>query len=102
MVSEGYAASSEHIDVTYVARLARLSLTETEVGEFQAQLDDILAYVDQIKALDVDGIEPTAHAMPLRNVLREDEPSPCLDRDRVLANAPAVYQDQFEVPPIIE
>ena len=101
-MADGYSASSEHIDVQYVAHLARLSLGEREAAEFQAQLDEILAYVDQIKGLDVEGIEPMAHAIPVRNVMREDDLRPGLDRERVLANAPAVYQDQFEVPPIIE
>jgi aspartyl-tRNA(Asn)/glutamyl-tRNA(Gln) amidotransferase subunit C len=101
-MADGYAASAEHIDVKYVAHLARLALGEGELAAFQAQLDEILGYVDQIRKLDVEGIEPTAHAIPVTNVMREDEPRPCLDRERVLANAPAVYQDQFEVPPIIE
>jgi aspartyl-tRNA(Asn)/glutamyl-tRNA(Gln) amidotransferase subunit C len=101
-VAKTYSASSEHIDVEYVAHLARVYLTPEEVGKFQSQLDDILAYVDSIKALDVEGIEPTAHAIPIQNVMREDEVRPSLDHERVMQNAPAVYQGQFEVPPIIE
>lgn len=94
--------SSEHIDVRYVAHLARLRLNDEEIAEFQAQLGDILAYVDQLKRLDVTDIEPTAHAVPLENVFREDEVRPGLDREAVLANAPAVFQDQFDVPAILE
>ena len=101
-VAKTYSASSEHIDVEYVAHLARVHLTPDEVGEFQSQLDDILAYVDSIKTLDVEGIEPTAHAIPMQNVMREDEVRPSLDHEQVMKNAPAVYQGQFEVPPIIE
>ena len=102
MTDQTPAQAPEQMDVRYVAHLARLHLADDEVATFQAQLDDILAYVDQLRALDVEGIEPTAHAVPLQNVLREDEPKPCLDRGAVLGNAPAVFQDEFEVPPIIE
>ena len=90
------------MDVRYVAKLARLGLTDEEAATYQAQLDDILDYVAKLKELDVDGIEPTAHAMPVENVFRADEPAICLDRDDVLANAPAVYQSLFDVPPVIE
>ena len=95
-------STHESIDVRYVAKLARLGLTDEEVATYQAQLDDILAYVAKLKELDVEAIEPTAHAMPVENVFRDDEPAPCLDRDEALANAPAVYQALFEVPPVIE
>jgi aspartyl-tRNA(Asn)/glutamyl-tRNA(Gln) amidotransferase subunit C len=97
-----HTSSSEHIDVRYVAHLARVRLTDQEIEEFQSQLGDILGYVDQLKQLDVDGVEPTAHAVPLENVLGDDECRPGLDRETVLRNAPAVYLDQFDVPAILE
>lgn len=90
------------MDVRYVAHLARLHLTDEEVSTFQGQLDDVLAYVHQLKELDVEGIEPTAHAIPVQNVLREDEVRESLDHDLVMGNAPAVHGDEFKVPKIVE
>lgn len=90
------------MDVRDVAHLARLHLTDEEVETFQGQLDDILAYVHQLKELDVDGIEPTAHAIPVQNVYREDEIRESLDHDVVMGNAPAVFGDEFKVPKIVE
>ena len=93
---------SEEIDIRYVANLARVELSEEELEMFTPQLQEILAYVDQLKALDVEDIEPPAHAMPVENVFREDHPGESLERDAVLGNAPATFQTLFEVPPIIE
>ncbi|MGA4645145.1 Asp-tRNA(Asn)/Glu-tRNA(Gln) amidotransferase subunit GatC [Limisphaera sp. 4302-co] len=90
------------MDVRYVARLARLELTEEEATLFQAQLGQILAYVDQLKQLDVTGIEPTAHAVPRVNVMRPDEPRPGLSQQEALANAPAQANGLFLVPKIVE
>ena len=90
------------IDVEYVANLARLHLTEVEIGCFQGQLEHVLAYVEQLQQLDVSGIEPMAHAIPVDNVFRADEPKACLDRELVLANAPTKMDNQFTVPKIIE
>jgi len=93
-----------HVDVRYVADLARIELTDAEAARFQAELDAILAYVDQLRELDVAGLEPTAHAMPRTNVLREDAPAPAaLPREQVLGNAPAVVGgDSIRVPVVIE
>jgi aspartyl-tRNA(Asn)/glutamyl-tRNA(Gln) amidotransferase subunit C len=90
------------IDVAYVARLARLHLTEEEVRTFGGQLKDIVAYMRKIGQLDLRGIEPTSHTHPLQNVFRRDEIRPGLDRDAVLANAPAHAGEQFIVPKIVE
>lgn len=95
-------SSAAGIDVKYVANLARLSLTDEEVRTFQSQLEQVLEHVRKMSALPLDGIEPTLHAHPVVNVLREDVVRPGLDRARVLANAPAVIQDQFMVPRIME
>lgn len=90
------------IDVAYVAHLARLHLTGEEIEAFQGQLAQVVQYVEQLNELDVEGIEPTSHAVPVQNVMREDEPSPSMNRDRALANAPEHRAGQFAVPRIIE
>jgi aspartyl-tRNA(Asn)/glutamyl-tRNA(Gln) amidotransferase subunit C len=92
----------EHIDVAYVARLARLKLTPGETVDFQRRLDAVLDYVRQLKEVDVTGVEPTAHAIPVDNVFRPDVARPGLDHDVVMGNAPAERSDQFFVPKIIE
>jgi aspartyl-tRNA(Asn)/glutamyl-tRNA(Gln) amidotransferase subunit C len=88
-------------DVAHVAELARLALTEAELDEFTGQLAAVLDHVSDVEALDVAGVEPTAHPYPLRNVLRPDVTGPTLQRDEVLAAAPAVDDDRFEVPAIL-
>ncbi|HEY7136025.1 MAG TPA: Asp-tRNA(Asn)/Glu-tRNA(Gln) amidotransferase subunit GatC [Acidimicrobiia bacterium] len=88
-------------DVSHVARLARLALTADEVERFTGQLEAILEHAAQVSALDTDGVEPTAHPLPLSNVLRPDEPRPCLPRDEVLAAAPAAEDGRFRVPRIL-
>ena len=82
-----------------MARLARLELTDEELETFTEQLDAVLDHAADVEALDVAGVAPTAHPFPLTNVLRPDEPGPTLDRAEVLAQAPAVEDDRFRVPP---
>ena len=94
--------STEHVDVSYVAHLARLQLSDEEIQSFQPQLDKIVGHVKELGALDVEGIEPTAHAIPVLNVMRADETSPCLDHEVAMENAPEEKQGQFLVPRIIE
>ena len=101
-MSGSKTAVADQIDVKYVARLARLYLTEEETRTFQGQLDDILAYVRQISQLNLAGIEPTSHTRPLSNVFRKDAVKPGLDREVVLQNAPATTNEQFTVPKIVE
>lgn len=88
-------------DVAHVARLARLSLSEEELALFTPQLAAILDHARDVEALDVADVPPTAHPLPLRNVLRADVPTPSLDRAEVLAAAPAVEDDRFAVPPAL-
>ncbi|HUY21925.1 MAG TPA: Asp-tRNA(Asn)/Glu-tRNA(Gln) amidotransferase subunit GatC [Acidimicrobiales bacterium] len=88
-------------DAAYVARLARIALTEEELDRYAAQLATVLAHAAQVAALDTEGVAPTAHPLPLRNVTRPDEPRPSLDRDEVLAQAPAVEDRRFKVPRIL-
>lgn len=89
-------------EVQHVARLARLTLTDDELERMREQLDAILAYIDKLRELDVDGVEPTAHAVPLVNVMRDDEVTPSLPQDVALANAPDRAGEFFRVPRIIE
>jgi len=89
-------------DVEHVARLARLSLDEAELERMRVQLSSILQYIDKLSALDTDAVEPTAHAVPLVNVMREDEVEPCFPREAMLANAPDRSGEFFRVPRIIE
>jgi aspartyl-tRNA(Asn)/glutamyl-tRNA(Gln) amidotransferase subunit C len=92
-----------HIDVRYVADLARISLSDAEARQFGAELDAILEYVAQLNELEVDGIEPTAHAAPRVNVMRDDVVTPSLDHDVVIANAPAEIDDAYiRVPVVLE
>jgi aspartyl-tRNA(Asn)/glutamyl-tRNA(Gln) amidotransferase subunit C len=88
-------------DVAHVARLARLDITSEEVDLFAGQLAAVLDHADDIAALDLAGVQPTAHPLPLQNVFREDTEEPSLDRDDVLAMAPAVEDGRFRVPRIL-
>jgi aspartyl-tRNA(Asn)/glutamyl-tRNA(Gln) amidotransferase subunit C len=101
-MSEDKRTTADRIDVRYVAHLARLDLTEAERQEFQAQLEQIVAYVNQIREIPVEGVEPTAHAVAVQNVFREDEVRPGLDQEQALANAPEQAAGQFKVPIIVE
>jgi aspartyl-tRNA(Asn)/glutamyl-tRNA(Gln) amidotransferase subunit C len=89
-------------EVQHVARLARLHLTDEEAERMREQLDAILAYIDKLSELDVEGVEPTAHAVPMINVMRDDALRPCLAQDAALANAPDRAGEFFRVPRIIE
>lgn len=89
-------------DVEHVATLARLSLTDAEIELFAGQLGAILEHAADIEALDIGDLPPTAHPIPLENVLRPDEPGACLDRAEVLAQAPDVEADRFRVPRILD
>ena len=87
--------------VAKVARLARLSLDADELQRATAQLGDVLDHFADIDALDLDGVEPMTHPTPIANVMREDFERECLDRDEVLAAAPAAESGRFLVPPIV-
>ncbi|HTQ50337.1 MAG TPA: Asp-tRNA(Asn)/Glu-tRNA(Gln) amidotransferase subunit GatC [Candidatus Acidoferrales bacterium] len=94
--------ASAEIDIKYVARLARLQLTPEEEKKLGAQLGHILGYIEKLNELDVDGVEPTAHAVPMINVMRSDEIRPSLPHDEALRNAPARANGLFIVPKIVE
>ena len=88
-------------DVVHVARLARLALSEQEIDLFTGQLADVLRHAEQVASLDTAGVPPTAHPVPLVNVLRADVPRPSLDRAEVQAQAPAAEDDRFRVPRVL-
>ena len=90
-----------HIDVRYVANLARLELNDEEVATFQPQLEAILQHVVALSKLDVTGIEPTAHAAPVFDRMRDDQPHQSLDPAAVLQNAPDQAQGQIRVPKVV-
>ena len=88
-------------DVAHVARLARLELTPEELDRFTHQLGAVLEHAADVSALDTAGVPPTAHPLPLENVLRDDEPRASLDRSVVLGMAPAPEGGRFRVPRIL-
>ncbi len=89
-------------DVEHAAQLARLELSAEEVERFTRQLDAILEYVDQLKELDTEKVEPRISAAAAGNVFRADEPRPGLGQDVTLSEAPSTDGEHFLVPPIIE
>jgi aspartyl-tRNA(Asn)/glutamyl-tRNA(Gln) amidotransferase subunit C len=94
--------AAPEIDIKYVAHLARLQLTPEEEKKLGAQLGNILGYIEKLNQLDVSGVEPTAHAVPMVNVTRPDEIRPSLPHDDALRNAPARANGLFIVPKIVE
>ena len=87
--------------IRHVGLLARIELTDEQVAELGRELADIVAYVDKLQELDTDGVDPMAHALPVRNVLAEDQPHRSLSPEQALANAPARDGDFFKVPKVI-
>jgi aspartyl-tRNA(Asn)/glutamyl-tRNA(Gln) amidotransferase subunit C len=94
--------AATEIDVKYVAHLARIALTPAEEQKIGAQLGNILGYIEKLRELDVSGVEPTAHAVPMINVTRPDEVRPSLPTEEALRNAPAQANGLFLVPKIVE
>ncbi len=88
-------------EVAHIARLARLALSEEEIATFAGQLSAVLGYVESLRRLDIARLAPMHHPLPLENVLRADEPGPTLDREEVLAAAPAAEEGRFRVPRIL-
>lgn len=90
------------INVEQVARLARLGLSEEEKALFAVQLSAILDFADNLKKLDTEALFPASHAIPVKNVFREDKVIPCENTDDILANAPEEEKHMFKVPRILE
>jgi aspartyl-tRNA(Asn)/glutamyl-tRNA(Gln) amidotransferase subunit C len=84
--------------VLHVARLSRLALSDEELERMPGELSKILEHVEKMDELDLEGVEPTTHVVEIQNVLRDDEPRPCLPRDRALSGAPDVADGGFRVP----
>ena len=93
---------TDHIDVRYVAKLARIDLTESETAALQSQLDEVLAFVHQLDELDLEGVEPLSHPHPLENVFREDVVCASIEHEEMIGNAPASIQHLVRVPQMIE
>ena len=89
-------------DVEHVASLARLSFTDEEKQRLTRQLNDILAYMEQLNSLDTTHVEPLSHVIEVNNVFRDDVLTPCLTREEALLNAPAKTDKFFKVPKVIE
>ncbi|MDA3872551.1 MAG: Asp-tRNA(Asn)/Glu-tRNA(Gln) amidotransferase subunit GatC [Kiritimatiellae bacterium] len=96
------APDLDHVDVTYVAKLARIELSAEETERFQSDLDAVLAYIHQLNELDLEGVEPMSHPGPRKNVLREDVVTPGPDREEMIGNAPATIQGLVRVPQMME
>ena len=91
-----------HIDIQHTAKLARLKLTEAEAASFQTQIGNILDYMRTLEAHDLNGVEPTAHALPVFDVWRDDAPRDSFTNAEALANAPRSAQGQFLMPRVVE
>ncbi len=87
--------------VRHVAMLSRLALDESRLQKFAGQLESILDYVAQISKVDITGVEPMAHALPIHNVFRDDIVEPSLPLEKVLENAPDSDGPFFKVPKVI-
>jgi aspartyl-tRNA(Asn)/glutamyl-tRNA(Gln) amidotransferase subunit C len=88
--------------VKKVAKLARLELSDADLAKMTEQLTNILSYVDQLKELNTDDVEPMAHPLPVKNVFRPDEPKESLPVDEALKNAPSRNGNFFGVPPVLD
>jgi aspartyl-tRNA(Asn)/glutamyl-tRNA(Gln) amidotransferase subunit C len=93
---------ASELDVAYVAQLARLNLTAEETKLFQKQLGDVLKYAEKLKEANVEGVEATAHAVPIFNVFRADEPCDWLTATEALSNAPRQANNLFIVTKVVE
>ena len=89
-------------EVEHVANLARLEFSEEEKKKLAEQLGEILDYIEKLNELDTEGVEPTSHVIPVKNVVRQDVVKPSLSREEALANAPSNVNNLFEVPKIVE
>jgi len=89
-------------EVEHVANLARLTFDKAEEEKLAEQLARILDYIEQLNELDTENVEPTSHAIPVKNVVRPDVVAPALTQNEALANAPSNVEGLFEVPKIIE
>ncbi len=89
-------------EIKNIALLSRLEVKEEHIAHVEKELSDILTYVAELNALELDGVEPMAHAVPLQNVFREDETKPSLNHDLALSNAPEAEDGYFKVPRVVQ
>lgn len=90
------------IDIEYVAKLARIALSDVEKAKFSEQLGSVLGYIEKLEELDTEGVEPTAHPHPMENVWQEDVVSSELSVEAALQNAPKQRQNMIVVPKVVE
>jgi aspartyl-tRNA(Asn)/glutamyl-tRNA(Gln) amidotransferase subunit C len=95
-------AKATELDVSYVSKLARLNLSDEETRLFQKQLADVLKYAEKLREVDVSHVEAAAHAVPMFNVFREDEPCDWFTADEALGNAPHKANQLFIVTKVVE
>ena len=98
-MGDAAAISTEH--VAHVARLARIELTPDEIEHYTGHLGRVLEHARELEDLDLADVPPLAHPYPLHNVFRDDVAGPPVERDEVLAQAPAAADGQFQVPPVL-
>lgn len=89
-------------EVLHIARLARIALSEDDVQRFTAQLSGILDHFEALAAVDTEGLEPTAHPLPLSNIMRDDEVKPSLPQSEAIANAPLTEDGYIRVRAVLE
>lgn len=95
-------AGNSDLDVAYVARLARINLSEDEARIFQKQLEDVLKYVEKLRGVDVTGVDAATHAVPVFNVFRNDASCDWFTAEQALSNAPRQANGLFIVPKVVE
>ncbi|MBP3525408.1 MAG: Asp-tRNA(Asn)/Glu-tRNA(Gln) amidotransferase subunit GatC [Opitutales bacterium] len=91
-----------NIDIEYVAKLARIELTEEEKSTYSRQLGQILGYFERLSEIDVSGVEPSAHARAVYNVMRDDAEGSAMPVSEALMNAPKARDNQISVPKVVE
>lgn len=89
-------------EIEHVAKLARINFSEEEKEKFTNEFSGIIEFVNKLNEINTDGIEPTAHVLPIQNVFREDIVQESMDRDKVLQNAPLKEAGCFSVPKVVE
>jgi aspartyl-tRNA(Asn)/glutamyl-tRNA(Gln) amidotransferase subunit C len=94
--------SEPTLDVSYVAKLARIDLSKDEIDRFQNQLGGVMEHIAKLSEVDVEGIEATSHATDISNQVRLDEPVPSLGAEALLANAPDQSKGQLKVPKVVD
>ncbi len=94
--------NAQHIDVAYIAKLAKIELSAEETEQFSADLNRILDYVAKLEQWDTEGVEPMYHPIPAYDAVRADIPGESLSNDTALSNAPAATDGQFRVPKVVE